>query len=398
MKRYVILFWQGLTGFLAGAANWFTVVLRMKDDSAYGKFIRRVVGTCFALIMVVLALAALYGMFSGITDTVTGVYKDYKSKPRTYYTQYVSRRVRFYQNEFGKKGYLADIDGNKILDGVAWIACPGEEDSLVCYSNGSKRGYFNKYTGEIVVKPQYEHAWIFSCGLASVCDKGQIKFIDGTGNVVIDNGMRYFPGRDGYIFRNGYCVVSNDRNDKVGLIDKQGKWVLPADYHSIECADKFWIVTKGRKRAVLSDSMKTVLPFEEADYEVNNDGIFATMKDHTIRKYSLQGDLLENFCVRRVDKLMYETDELHYSATKVYDDNGNVTGGPADYAPHFLETPAECRRYEAERGWYGLMSHDGRIITPPCYSEIIAVWDNRYLCSYSSGNGHVLDNEGNIVE
>lgn len=50
MKRAFILFWRGLTGIFSGIANWFTVILGMRDDSKYGKFIRLVVGTCFAFL------------------------------------------------------------------------------------------------------------------------------------------------------------------------------------------------------------------------------------------------------------------------------------------------------------------------------------------------------------
>ena len=48
MKKAIILFWKGLTGIIAATAEWFTVILGMKDESKYGKFIRRVVGGCFA--------------------------------------------------------------------------------------------------------------------------------------------------------------------------------------------------------------------------------------------------------------------------------------------------------------------------------------------------------------
>ena len=55
MKRAIILFWKGLTGIISATAEWFTVILGMKDESKYGKFIRRVVGGCFAFIMFVFA-------------------------------------------------------------------------------------------------------------------------------------------------------------------------------------------------------------------------------------------------------------------------------------------------------------------------------------------------------
>ena len=56
VKRAFILFWHGFTALLVGMANWITVVLGMKDDSKYGKFLRRTVGSCFAFIMLMLAM------------------------------------------------------------------------------------------------------------------------------------------------------------------------------------------------------------------------------------------------------------------------------------------------------------------------------------------------------
>ncbi len=39
MKRAFILFWHGFTALLSGIANWFTVILGMRDDSKYGKIL-----------------------------------------------------------------------------------------------------------------------------------------------------------------------------------------------------------------------------------------------------------------------------------------------------------------------------------------------------------------------
>ncbi len=54
MKRSIKFFWRGLTGILAAVASWITVILGMKDESRYGKFLRRTVGTCFATLMLLL--------------------------------------------------------------------------------------------------------------------------------------------------------------------------------------------------------------------------------------------------------------------------------------------------------------------------------------------------------
>ena len=66
----------------------------------------------------------------------------------------------------GRDGYLFNRDNKKVLKNISWIAKPLGEDSLVCYSNGEKRGYFNMYTGEVIIKPQYRHAWIWLINLS----------------------------------------------------------------------------------------------------------------------------------------------------------------------------------------------------------------------------------------
>lgn len=51
MKKSLILFWNRFTGILFDIAEWFTVILGMKDESKYGRFLRRVVGSCFTLVV-----------------------------------------------------------------------------------------------------------------------------------------------------------------------------------------------------------------------------------------------------------------------------------------------------------------------------------------------------------
>ena len=121
-------------------------------------------------------------------------------------------------------------------------------DSLICYSDGNKRGYFNMFTGKPVIEPKYSHAWIFSDGLASVDDGGWIKFIDASGKVVIDPQIPYIPGAEGYVFHNNRYIVHSERRDRFGLLDKQGKWVLQPEYFSIEYSKKFWIIDNGEGR------------------------------------------------------------------------------------------------------------------------------------------------------
>lgn len=396
MKRAFILFWHGLTGILSGIAYWFTVILGMRDDSKYGRLIRRVVGTCFAVIMIVIAAVFVFE-FVETACSKLGFERDTNSSC-DYGDQYISRNVRYYHDEYGQNGYVVDNSGKKTLTHIDWIAKPLGYDSLICYSDGKKRGYFNMFTGKAEIKPTYTHAWVFSEGLAAVEDGGMIKFIDQTGKVVIDQQFPFFNGADGYVFHDGYCIMHNDRRDLFGLIDHKGNWVLQPKYFSIENHDSLWIVNDGKQEAVLDSKMHEVLPFADADYEFSGDGFLATMPDHTLREYNRQGEIIEDFYIQSIERMTYQTDELRYDKQYTYDDDGNVTGETDSSEPTYLENIANNLRYEAASGWFGLMSPNGKVITPPAYTEITAIAYDTYLCKNASNGGVILNGKGERVK
>ena len=390
MKRAFILFWHGLTALLAGVAGWFIVILGMSDDSKYGKFLRRVVGSCFAFLMLLLAIAA------GWDFCRTACYRlswDSGSDDSYYNQQYLSRNATYY-GDYNEDGYVETRDGKKTITGVRWIAKPLGLDSLICYSNGKKRGYFNMFTGKPVIEPKYDHAWIFSDGLASVDDNGWIKFIDASGKVVIDPKIPYIMGVEGYVFHNGRCIVHNDRRDRFGLIDKQGKWILRPDYFSIHDVKKFLIIDNGEGKSVLDSTLNTVIPFTKGNIWVNDEYISVTLSNHVIQRYSLSGELINDFYINDVSYLTYESDELRYTTSKNYDEEGNMTSETEDAEPTPVEKMAKCRRYEAESGWYGLMTADGKVLTPPSYSEIKAIGYDMYLCKDNDEDGVILNDRG----
>ena len=54
--------------------------------------------------------------------------------------------------------------------------------------------------------------------------------------------------------------------------------------------------------------------------------------------------------------------------------------------------------YQTDLGWYGLMSSDGHIITPPSFSENKAVNADLFLCKDENGYSVLLDGKGNRVK
>ena len=59
---------------------------------------------------------------------------------------------------------------------------------------------------------------------------------------------------------------------------------------------------------------------------------------------------------------------------------------------------ARCKQYETEYDWYGLMSPEGKIITPPVYSSIKAIGYDLYLCKDSECRGVIINGKGQKVK
>lgn len=388
MKRSLMLFFKGLTGMLAALAGWFAVIIGMKGESRYSRVLRSIVGTCFTVLVLIVTFAVLAEAFICVFNRLG---HDTRRNLDDGFNRRLSSGLAYRNSGFDDDGYVFDSCGNKLITGIAWIAEPLGRDSLVCYSDGGKRGYFNMYTGQVVVEPTYSHAWIFSDGLAAVDDNGWIKFIDETGKVVIDKSMAYIPGMDGYVFHNGYCVVHSGSGDRFGLIDTKGNWALSPEYFNIVPVDSFWIVDRGDESALLGRGLKEILPFMRADIEIYDEGIYVTEDDHTISKYDFNGVLIEDFYISDISRLLYDTDKVYRSESCGYDAGDGICdcGGT-----ELVSDVASCLCYQAEYGWYGLMSTDGKVITGPMYSDITAVGPDLYLCKDGSGNGILLNSKG----
>ena len=388
--------WKGSKAVFTAVVDWVATLFGMKDNSKYGRVLHRVVGTAFAAVVVVWATASLvrFGRSAYWDISRSCGYSDRYS--RIYLDEEFNDNLFYYADCFGDKGYLADSNGHKILKHILCINKPMEGDSLVYFSDGDKRGYFHMRDGHLVVKPIYEHAWIFSDGLAAVEVNGKVKFIDTTGQVVIDCGFAYDVSDDGYVFHEGHCAVNDNDGNHMGLIDRNGDWVVPPVYKNIYPQDTFWLLTMEKKQAVLTFGMDTVIPLVPATFDIDDTIINATYADHTQCTYDLQGKLLVANQVRNVDHMMYDTHEVMYRTNRDVDEETEEYYTYDDYTNR--KAVATCLKYEAQSGWYGLISPDGRQLTPPAYVRIEAIDKDLYLCETSYGRGVILNSKGQRVE
>lgn len=393
MKRSVLLFWHGMKGVLIGVSQWLLVFLGMKDDSKFGTWIRRVVGCSWAVLMALVAWAAIHTILSDEFEKLD----DYLHRDEYCYKHRISEELCVHEYNGGTSN-VVNGEGKHVLSGLEWVVEPQGKDSLACYSDGNKRGYFNIRTGQVVVKPKYTRAWCFSEGLAAVQDDGIIKFIDQSGNTIINTGIPYQIDMSDPVFHAGHCIMQSGDSNKYGMLNRQGDWLLPPVYDNIVSTDSFYILQSDHMQSVLNKSLEVCIPFTAATFEIGCDFINAICEDHTVQRYNYAGEIIEPFCIYRVKNLMYSSRELNYSTGRTYDTDNNIILENDKESFVCVTKVAKCLSYEGEVGWLGLMSSSGEILTQPVFQIIEAVDEDLYYCQYYGLYGILLDGNGNRVE
>ncbi|MGI6218833.1 MAG: WG repeat-containing protein [Bacteroidaceae bacterium] len=362
-----------------------------KDDSSYAKVLWRVSATCFTILLTLFTGCLLYAL---VIEVVIPKWIASSWNPE-WNSQYISNHILFQKELWSNKTRIYNqVTRHTMLEDVDWVVISEDHDSLAVFSKDGKRGYLNRFTGEVVIPAIYSKAWVFSEGLAAVEKSGKLLFIDHSGQMVINKDFEIHPDMPAYIFKDGYCLMKNPLNGNLGLIDRKGEWRLPPEYLDIHKTDSLWIVeTFDDKQAVMDNDINVILPFSHADYYVKDNAIFATLSDHTIRQYDLRGNLIEPFYIQEVEQMTYETGELRYVTTPKHNEAGQEEDEINSY-PVNIQATARCRRYQAGHGWYGLMASNGEVLTPPAYSSISAIGKDLYLCKDDNGNGLLINGKG----
>ena len=90
--------------------------------------------------------------------------------------------------------------------------------------------------------------------------------------------------------------------------------------------------------------------------------------------------------------------EVYYATSKSYNEDGNLVSETSEGDISTRQAVAHCLRYQAEFDWYGLMTPEGHIVTPPLYREIEAIGPDLYLCKTDYQYGVILNGKGQQVK
>lgn len=127
-----------------------------------------------------------------------------------------------------------------------------------------------------LVPPVYDDINLFNEGLVAVERNGKWGYIDSTGKEVI--ALQYKQAGD---FKGGLAQVMIAR--KHGVINKQGKAIIPAKYDDIACHTKdFILVSQDNKHWKMFDRQGKVLTTLKFDrFDINSGFLYITQGDNT---------------------------------------------------------------------------------------------------------------------
>ena len=269
---------------------------------------------------------------------------------------------------------------------ISWVASAAENDSIGVYAIDDRRGFINTKTGDIVINAKsndYEKAWVFSEGLAAVMKDGKVGFVDANNKLVIPFRFDYSDKcrtyEIGYLFHDGYCVMSN-KDGKFGLIDINGNWVVEPEYDELWNAHKTGnrIVVNDGKHGVLDSCGNVVYPTEYFYIDIWEDG-FVLTKDGRKWQEDYEGNIVNPFVIDGVNCYM------KYPVS--YSNENGVEYALSDYAEYFVNRNS------------GIMNRiTGRPITPALFEDVNMISDKLFeVQDAETYDWYIIDVNGNKV-
>src|SRR5688500_14549217 len=201
-----------------------------------------------------------------------------------------------------------DTTGNLVIEPKYDEAGPFAE-GLAAVNEDGKWGFIDP-EGKLVIAPVYKSAWAFHEGFARVLPfDGPDQFIDKNGNpikadnwaaaddfadgrarVKVGNIYGYIDAKGelliqpiftrGWNFSNGICIV--EYQDMLGVIGKDGKYILPPEYDQIKktADDKILLCRKANNAVAFDIAGKEILKINNAKMTDSNGQLISVRENN----------------------------------------------------------------------------------------------------------------------
>ena len=345
---------------------------------------RKVLNISWKVALVAVGIFAACLIFSAVWEQKN----DHYGKDAHYWDRNLSENICVHVFSMGDVCVYDRKAEKYVTSRLKWVAGTPDKDSLTVFCDkDGKRGFLNVNTGKIAIEGKYEHAWIFSEGLAAVAEPdGKMGFIDGNGEYVIAPEIDYIKSHD-YVFKHNVCCIA-DLDGNQGLLSREGKWVLPQEYSWIDYVAEtdMFIPTKDEKDGLIKNgSFEWMYPVEYDDIswtDAPSGKGYILYKNFRSWHVAIDGTVIDEF-------LVDETQELKYMI-KYNSDEAN------EYA--ISDKVISFNVY----GLWGVMDKQtGKVLVPAKYGNIEMASEHIIKCSLEQNefNDDVLYNlKGRKIE
>lgn len=217
----------------------------------------------------------------------------------------------------GKKGAL-NFEGNVIVPIGRYENIKGIDGNFIEITSNGKHGVIDKDGKNIIPLGKYDYYRVESENLALVRSNEREGVIDGNGKEVIPLG-KYDS------FKMKYGVLYTSRNGKYMIIDKNGN-VIPIEYDMIEpirySSYGLALVEKDKKLGVIDKNGKEIIPpiYDYKEIQSVEGKIIRLKKDNNIMYYNIEGELLLGMeklteCQMKYGDLAMISEEGYFLAT-----------------------------------------------------------------------------------
>lgn len=302
---------------------------------------------------------------------------------------------------------IVDRWSNKvILDDLSWIS-QNDGDSLIAYAQKNRRGYLNVRSRKAtLLDEKFVKIYLYREGRALAESLDSLYVLDTQMKEVASYKKTEERDTEVNYYHKGYLPMVGD-NGKLGLIDTCGVWAIEPQYDKVSWAlDEFWLgITNpvmvdeetGQEttphRIMMDSHLRTVMEGDWSYLMVTRDGyVTVADKNHWQWHYDLSGNVIDDFVCKDVQQMTFTTGEKKW----LRDPNGVME---YDVKQMDVEETVTLLKYITSEDWEGLMTKDGKIVTPPVFWSITAISKNLYLCKYdtSSEHGILLNEKGERI-
>ena len=213
--------------------------------------------------------------------------------------------------------------------------------------------------------------------------------------VINQDGKQIIPAKYDFIdICEDYFIC--EQNNKSGVIDYNNQTIVPFKYGEISF-NKHFIVSKNHKKGVVNSRNKFIIPLVYADIKICNDGNFIVVKNEKYGLLDSTGKVILDF---KYEELGY--DNIAYSENRiVFKENGKY--GYLDEFANVVITPSYKRASAFKNGkaivnYSGIIDINGNCILEPDKFYHLFDCDGIYYAWHKEQrNKCILSSEGEIL-